>query len=88
VDRRRHAEEYVGSEWADWYFLTPQERWRESSKLWESYLALGGTLEPEPDTQSPFFDAEERTADTYYWEPLRQELERLRRERRQLNEPR
>ena len=59
VDRRRHAEELVGAEWAEWYFLTPQERWRESSKLWETYLALGGSLEPEPDTQSPFFDAEE-----------------------------
>jgi hypothetical protein len=49
-------EELVG---AEWYFLTPQERWRESSQLWETYLALGGSLEPEPDTQSPFFDAEE-----------------------------
>ena len=59
VDRRRLAEERVGAEWAEWYFLTPQERWRESSKLWETYLALGGSLDPEPDTQSPFFDADE-----------------------------
>lgn len=28
-------------------------------KLWETYLALGGSLEPERDTQSPFFDPEE-----------------------------
>ena len=56
---RGRAEELVGAEWAEWYFLTPQERWRESSKLWEIYLALGGSLDPESDTQSPFFDAEE-----------------------------
>ena len=59
MSRRQQAEELVGAEWAEWYFLTPQERWRETSKLWETYLALGGSLEPEPDTQSPFFDAEE-----------------------------
>ncbi len=26
---------------------------------WAAYLALGGSLDPEPDTQSPFFDADE-----------------------------
>lgn len=46
----------VGPEWAAWYALTPQERWRESQKLWETYLAAGGPLDPEPDPQSPFFD--------------------------------
>jgi hypothetical protein len=53
------AEAIVGAEWAEWYALTPAERFRESEKLWETYLALGGSLEPEPDTQSPFFDPEE-----------------------------
>ena len=43
-------------EWADWYQLTPAERWAESMKLWPAYLALGGSLDPEPDTQSPFHD--------------------------------
>lgn len=47
-----------GEEWADWYALTPQQRWEESSKLWQTYLALGGSLDPEPDTQSPFFDGD------------------------------
>lgn len=42
-------------EWLDWYRLTPQERWIETHKLWEFYLAMGGSLDPEPDTQSPFF---------------------------------
>ena len=51
------AEQLVGEEVAEWYSLTPLERWRESAKLWEVYLSLGGSLDPEPDTQSPFFDA-------------------------------
>lgn len=50
------AEQLVGEELAEWYSLTPQQRWRESAKLWEVYLSLGGSLDPEPDTQSPFFD--------------------------------
>ena len=50
------AEEVVGAEWAEWYRLTPQQRFAESEKLWQSFLALGGSLDPEPDTQSPFFD--------------------------------
>ena len=49
-------EDLVGSEWAEWYRLTPAQRWAESAKLWETYIALGGSLDPEPDTQSPFFD--------------------------------
>ncbi|MDX1953629.1 MAG: hypothetical protein SFY81_15770 [Verrucomicrobiota bacterium] len=52
-------EDLVGEEWAEWYRLTPLERWAESQKLWQTYLALGGSLDPEPDTQSPFFDAAE-----------------------------
>jgi hypothetical protein len=31
-------------EWLDWYRLTPEERWRESMKLWDTYLMLGGSL--------------------------------------------
>lgn len=59
MDRRALAEELEGAEWAEWYFMTPQQRWRESEKLWQNYLELGGSLAPEPDTQSPFFDPEE-----------------------------
>ena len=51
-------EQICEPEWADWYRLTPQQRWAESEKLWAAYLALGGSLDPEPDTQSPFFDAD------------------------------
>ena len=46
-------------EWVEWYRMTPAERWKESEKLWALYLALGGSLDPEPDTQSPFFDPKE-----------------------------
>ena len=51
--------DYCEPEWAEWYLMTPEERWRETERLWEIYLALGGTLDPEPDTQSPFFDENE-----------------------------
>lgn len=53
------AEELRGGEWAEWYRLTPQERWSENAKMWETFLLLGGSLDPEPDTQSPFFDEQE-----------------------------
>jgi hypothetical protein len=46
-------------EWAAWYALTPLQRLEESSKLWETYLKLGGSLDPEPDPQSPFYDPAE-----------------------------
>jgi hypothetical protein len=52
-------EQLVEGEWAEWYRLTPVQRWLESEKLWQTYLALGGSLDPEPDTQSPFFDIRE-----------------------------
>ena len=55
-------EELVGEEWAEWYRLSPHQRWLESEKLWQIYLALGGSLDPEPDTQSPFFDPREPRA--------------------------
>ena len=48
----------VSEEWLDWYSLTPAERWRESERLLAQFLAMGGSLDPEPDTQSPFYDAE------------------------------
>ena len=49
-------ESFCDPEWIEWYRLTPQQRWAESERLWATYLALGGSLDPEPDTQSPFFD--------------------------------
>lgn len=52
------SEELVGGEWAEWYRMSLRERWAETEKMWAMYLALGGSLEPEPDTYSPFFDPE------------------------------
>jgi hypothetical protein len=63
------AEDLVGDEWAAWFQLSPAQRFLESMKLWETYLALGGSLEPEPDTQSPFFDPEEWRADAVHGRP-------------------
>jgi hypothetical protein len=40
--------------WKEWYRLTPLERWHESMKLWQFFLAVKGSLDPEPDPQSPF----------------------------------
>jgi hypothetical protein len=42
-------------EWEEWYHLTPQQRWLETLKLWDFYLSVGGSLDPEPDSQSPFY---------------------------------
>ena len=53
----------ISGEWLDWYSLTPAQRWEQSGYLWDTFMKLGGSLEPEPDIQSPFFD--ERT-----WRPL------------------
>lgn len=41
-------------EWIAWMKLTPAQRFREQDRLWATYLALGGSLDPEPDSQSPF----------------------------------
>lgn len=39
----------------EWLHLTPAQRLRETTKLWRLYLSLGGRLDPEPDSQSPFY---------------------------------
>ena len=59
VQRRR--EQYLDAcddedSWREWYCLTPLERWHESMKMWQFYLRVGGSLDPEPDPQSPFND--------------------------------
>jgi hypothetical protein len=44
----------LDEEVAEWYKLSPAERFEESQKLWEIFVLLGGDLDPEFDTQSPF----------------------------------
>src|SRR5436190_1341715 len=46
----------------EWWDLTPAQRFEESSRLWATFLALGGSLDPEPDSQSPFYFANESSA--------------------------
>lgn len=53
--RLREAQDDADS-WKEWYRLTPLERWRESMKLWQFFLTVKGSLDPEPDPQSPFND--------------------------------
>jgi hypothetical protein len=62
-------EEIDGDEWIEWYRLTPVQRWIETGKLWHTYLQLGGSLDPEPDTQSPFFDSEAPRARSAHGRP-------------------
>jgi hypothetical protein len=43
-------------EWQAWVKLTPMERFCESEKLFAQYLAMGGSLDPDPDPSDPFYD--------------------------------
>jgi hypothetical protein len=56
-ERSPAIEASVEEEVLEWYRMTPQERWAESMRLWQTFLLLGGSLDPEPDSQSPFYDA-------------------------------
>jgi hypothetical protein len=47
-----------GPEWFAASEQTPAQRFEESAKQLANYLALGGSLAPEPDLQSPFYDPE------------------------------
>lgn len=49
-------EELFGGEWAEWYRLTPQQRFAAQDQMWATYLLLGGSFDPEPDSQSPFHE--------------------------------
>jgi hypothetical protein len=46
----------------EFWSMTPAQRFEESQKLWAVFLALGGSLEPEPDWQSPFYDEDSARA--------------------------
>lgn len=54
--KRVEPEDFWPEEWVDWFHLSPEERWDETARLWQTFLILGGNLDPEPDTQSPFHD--------------------------------
>ena len=44
----------IEDETLEWYKMSPTERFEESQKLWEIFTILGGSYDPEPDTQSLF----------------------------------
>lgn len=44
----------IEDETLEWYRMSPHERFEESQTLWEIFTILGGSYDPEPDTQSPF----------------------------------
>ena len=51
----------IEEELLEWYLLSPAQRWRQSQQLWANFIVLGGSLDPEPDSQSPFdFPGERR----------------------------
>ena len=53
-------ERCAGEELLEWYRMSPRHRWAESLRLWDTFILLGGQLEPEPDSQSPFYDGQSR----------------------------
>ncbi len=55
-------ESIIDEQWLAWYLLSPLERWSAAQEMWRDYLAMGGSLEPEVDSQSPFFELAEPDA--------------------------
>lgn len=41
-------------EWKEWLELSPSERFARSEQMLAEYLAMGGSLDPDPDPTSPF----------------------------------
>ena len=46
----------------EWMALEPAERVAKSGEMWDIYLTYGGSLDIDPDPQSPFFDPEAQVA--------------------------
>lgn len=49
----------TSDEWLEWFRMTPTERFKASMDLWPQFIAMGGSCDPDPDYQSPFFDEAE-----------------------------
>ncbi len=52
---RESSPDHFVDEDEEWLLMTPAQRMMESGRLWAAYIALGGSLDPEPDPQSPFY---------------------------------
>ena len=55
TERKIAKKAFFVDEDMEWLKLAPSQRMRETTKLWKLYIALGGSLDPEPDSQSPFY---------------------------------
>ena len=51
----RDIDHMIEPEWLAWYRKTPDERLQCTGELWKNYRALGGSLDPDVDIQSPFW---------------------------------
>ena len=61
--------EQLPDEWKEWLDLSPIERFRESEKIFANYLAMGGSLDPDPDPTSPLYIPEESSSGPAYGRP-------------------
>ena len=61
--------EQLPDEWKEWLDLTPLERFRRSEEIFAQYLAMGGSLDPDPDPTSPFYAAEDWQPGGGFWRP-------------------
>ncbi len=61
--------EQLPDEWKEWVNLTPLERFRQSELIFAQYLAMGGSLDPDPDPTSPFYDPETSGSGVSYGRP-------------------
>jgi hypothetical protein len=80
--------EDLPDEWKEWIDLTPIERFRQSEKIFAQYLAMGGSLDPDPDPTSPFYELHsdlcaKQPKDRAYLAPLKAEFEAFRRAERE-----
>ena len=55
--------EELPDEWKEWVNLSPAERFRQSEILFAQYVAMGGSLDPDPDPESPFYNAYDWSTD-------------------------
>ncbi len=47
------VEDIYEPEWVAWFRQTPEERWKESARLWHHYVAIGGSRPESSKLSSP-----------------------------------
>ena len=66
IESARMTFEQMPEEWQEWITLTPLERFRQSEQIFANYLAMGGSLDPDPDPTSPFDDPQTSSTGAAY----------------------